>query len=368
MDKAVNRSIFRLMGWQETARKNVGRARYAAAQALRSGWYSAQLARARAGAAPLRAEGEPVFKSAHGPPDRAALMRAYFDLFAADRRNIEDGLYQAPDDLRLENLPSTLRAARAFREDAEAVDARRVAQRGDEIKMSVPDGQNRYPDYFLQNFHFQSGGWFTEDSAALYDTQVEALFSGTADAMRRAALADIARELRGRDQRRVSLLDLACGNGRFLESVMTNFPRLQAAGLDLSPSYTEAARARLAPWRQVDILHDAAESMPIENDSLDLVVSIFLFHELPPRVRADVLRDVARVLKPGGAFILADSLQFRDTPGLDAYLEFFPEAFHEPYFKSYLNWDLAEAMAPCGFSLERTTHAFLTKVTVWRKT
>ncbi|HAE93237.1 MAG TPA: class I SAM-dependent methyltransferase, partial [Hyphomonas atlantica] len=54
-----------------------------------------------------------------------------------------------------------------------------------------------------QNFHYQSGGWFTEDSADLYDTQVEALFTGTADAMRRAALAEISRELRGRDQRGV---------------------------------------------------------------------------------------------------------------------------------------------------------------------
>ena len=62
--------------------------------------------------------------------------------------------------------------------------------------------------------------------------------------MRRAALAEISRELRGRDQRGVTLLDVACGNGRFLEQVMGVWPRLKAAGLDLSPNYAEAARAK----------------------------------------------------------------------------------------------------------------------------
>ena len=112
------------------------------------------------------------------------------------------------------------------------------------MQEELPEGSNRYPDYYRQNFHYQSGGWFSDESAELYDTQVEALFTGTADAMRRAALAEIARELKGRDQRGVSLLDVACGNGRFLKTVMNVWPRLQAAGLDLSPNYTDAARKR----------------------------------------------------------------------------------------------------------------------------
>ena len=67
------------------------------------------------------------------------------------------------------------------------------------------------------------------------------MFTGAADAMRRAALAEISRELKGRDQRGVNLLDLACGTGRFLAQVMETFPRLRASALDLSPNY--AARA-----------------------------------------------------------------------------------------------------------------------------
>ena len=38
--------------------------------------------------------------------------------------------------------------------------------------------RGRYPRYFLQNFHYQSGGYLTDESAALYDHQVEVLFVG----------------------------------------------------------------------------------------------------------------------------------------------------------------------------------------------
>jgi len=297
----------------------------------------------------------------------AALRKAYFNLFIQDRRNVEQGLYPAPRDLTLASLPDALKSARAFQADVAEVERRRQERNGTEVQAELPEGSNRYPDYYRQNFHYQSGGWFSDESAELYDTQVEALFTGTADAMRRAALAEIARELRGKDQRGVNLLDVACGNGRFLKTVVNVWPRLRAAGLDLSPNYTEAARKRLSRWPHVKVFHDAAEAMPLPDASQDIVVSIFLFHELPPEVRGPVLAEIFRVLKPGGLFVLADSLQFDDNKGLDGILECFPHGFHEPYYKSYLSWGLTGACAAQGFARERETLAFLTKITTWRR-
>ena len=314
------------MGLLSIASKTAARARYAAQQGLRSAWYGAQMTAARRSAGGFNRPDEPKFEPSRGAPDMAALRKAYFDLFIQDRLNVEAGLYPAPNDLRLRDLPNALKSARAFREDVAEVDRRRKARDGAEIRASLPEQSNRYPDYYTQNFHYQSGGWFTDESAQLYDTQVEALFTGTADAMRRAALAEISRELKGRDQRRIRLLDLACGNGRFLSRVMHVYPRLQASGLDLSPSYTEAARKRLSRWPQV-----------------------------------------ARILKPGGLFILADSTQFGDYPDMDGLLEYFPHGFHEPYYEGYLSWDMAAACTGAGLTAERETLAFLTKVATWRK-
>ncbi|MBA3067672.1 MAG: class I SAM-dependent methyltransferase [Hyphomonas sp.] len=355
------------MGLLDRAAKSAGRARYAAGQGLRSAWYAAQMQAVRRRAGGFDRPGEPEFRPSRGRPDLAALRKAYVQLFLQDRANVEAGLYPAPDDLNLAGLPGALKSARAFLRDAAEVNRRRLARDGTEVRAQVPEGTNRYPAYYLQNFHYQSGGWFTDDSAELYDTQVEALFSGTADAMRRAALAEISREMKGRDQRTQRLLDVASGNGRFLETVLNAYPKLRVTGIDLSPSYTDAARVRLAPWTNAELVHDAAEAMPLDAESQDIAVSIFLFHELPQKVRVKVLAEIFRVLKPGGAFILADSVQFGDYPSLDGLLEYFPHGFHEPYYKSYLGWNTNEALEKQGFVKERATLAFLTKVTVWRR-
>ena len=360
------RPILIPMSLLEQTAKTAARARYTAAQGARSAWYGAQYILARRRSEGFTRPGEPPFKP-QNPVDTKTLRDAYFALFIRDRANIEAGLYPAPEDVRPVAFPKAVKRARAFLRDVEAVDKRRVARDGVEVRQDLAADPERYPAYYRQNFHYQTDGWLSEDSADLYDHQVEALFTGAGDAMRRAALAEISRELQGRDQRQVKLLDLACGTGRFLAQTLRAFPRLQASGLDLSPPYAATAREAVSAWPQAEILEGRAEALPFEAESLDHIVSIFLFHELPPRVRGEVIAEVARVLKPGGAFIVADSLQFGDNPGLDGILEYFPEGFHEPYYKQYLDWDFTPDMEQAGFTAERQQLAFLTKVRVWRK-
>ena len=353
------------MGLLDTVSKTAGRARYTAAQGLRSAWYGAHYAAARRRSAGFNRPGEPAFRP-QNDVSLPALRKAYFDLWRQDRANVEAGLYAPPKDVRLRDLPRALKSSRAFFADVSEVDRRRVARSGVEVRASESADPERYPTYYRQNFHYQSDGWLSDESAEIYDTQVEALFTGAADAMRRAALAEISRELKGRDQRGVKLLDLACGTGRFLRQVMETFPRLRASALDLSPNYAGHARKLLKPWPHVEVIEGQAEAMPLKDDSLDIVVCVYLFHELPPRVRPEVITEIARVLKPGGLFVMADSAQFGDTPALDGILEYFPEGFHEPYYKGYLSYDFAPVMGAAGFAPERKQMAFLTKITTWR--
>ncbi|HRO04318.1 MAG TPA: methyltransferase domain-containing protein, partial [Terricaulis sp.] len=166
--------------------------------------------------------------------------------------------YPAPNDLRVARALSAMKNSARFFRDLPQVDRRRLQRAGAEVR-EAGRAEGRYPTYYLQNFHYQSGGWLTEDSAKLYDTQVEILFGGAADAMRRIALGSLARALRGTDQRHVRLIDLACGNGRFLRQIMDAFPRMPATGLDLSPAYCAEARARLGAWPRVEIVTGAVE-------------------------------------------------------------------------------------------------------------
>ena len=60
------------------------------------------------------------------------------------------------------------------------------------------------------------------------------------------------------------------------------------------------------------------------DESQDAVTSMFLFHELPPKVRRIVIRECARVLKPGGRLVLVDSLQCGDQADYEGLLDLFP--------------------------------------------
>jgi ubiquinone/menaquinone biosynthesis C-methylase UbiE len=340
------------------------RAAYATGQGLRVAWYASHYALARRLSGPFDRPGEPAFRP-QSQPDARRVREAFVKLFQDDLANIEAGLYPAPRHAGFNRLGAALRQSRRFFADLPAVDRRRMHRAGVEAR-SVP-GAERFPVYYRQNFHYQTGGWLTQDSADLYDTQVEVLFTGAADAMRRHVLGDLARAMAGRDQRRFSFLDIACGSGRFLEQVLSAFPRLRACGLDLSPAYAAAARSRLSSWRQVEIVEGPVEAMAFADASQDAVSAIYLFHELPPRVRRDAAREIARVLKPGGVFLFADSLQTGDAPGLDGLLEYFPEGFHEPFYRSYLNEDFADLFAAQGLHAKSMRTAFLTKVQAFQK-
>jgi ubiquinone/menaquinone biosynthesis C-methylase UbiE len=233
--------------------------------------------------------------------------------------------------------------------------------------MREEGGASGLPRYYLQNFHFQTDGYLSDGSARLYDTQVEVLFNGTANAMRRQALVPVAQHLGGRDQRTLSLVDVACGTGRYLRMLREAFPRLGLTGIDLSQAYLREARRHLGNRYRVGFVTGNAEDLPLPDASQDIVTSVFLFHELPPAVRRIVAAEFARVLKPGGILVFVDSLQIGDVDGYDRVLESFPGRFHEPYFDGYIRDDLDAIHGEVGLRAVSHTPAFLSKVSVYRK-
>jgi ubiquinone/menaquinone biosynthesis C-methylase UbiE len=225
----------------------------------------------------------------------------------------------------------------------------------------------RYPRYFLQNFHYQSDGWLSAASAERYGMQVETLFTGAGAAMRRQALPLIGRAIGARDPANLDYLDLACGDGGFTGSVLDNWQALRTTALDLSPAYLGKARATLAGHRSLRFIEAKAEATGLPNESFDLVTAVYLFHELPPKIRVEVAAEIARLLKPGGTLILVDTIQYGDEPGLDTLLEAFPRGFHEPYYDSYCRLNLGAHFKTTGLEQGEEKIAFLTKATVFRK-
>lgn len=343
------------------------RARFSLEQAARVGWYTSQRAAGRRVAAELGRTlpkpPRPVIEAPAGLPSQAELLGHVRALFARDLANVEAGLYPMPQ-REPGGIASLIRARRAYLSDLPEVVRRRATRSHQEL---AREDAGR-PRYYMQNFHFQTDGWMSEDSAALYDTQVETLFYGTAAAMRRQALVPIAERLAAVDQRTQRLLDVASGSGAFLRDMRAAFPRLPVVASDLSLPYVSLARDRLGNVRGSDAVVAAAETLPFADGTFDIVTNIYLFHELPPKVRPRVAAELARVTAPGGLVVIVDSLQTGDTVALDGLLELFPQLFHEPYYKSYLTTDLVELLSAHRLEPEGTWPAFFSKVFVFRKT
>jgi ubiquinone/menaquinone biosynthesis C-methylase UbiE len=311
-----------------------------------------------------RGTARPRAKTDAPVPERGQLYRDMAALFMRDLANVEAGLYPLPAD-HDGSLLRLVRRSRLFFEDLPDIHQRRERRMHDEVLND--DTRGKRPRYYLQNFHFQSGGWMTDDSAERYDTQVEVLFNGSANAIRRQALPQLHEAFAGRDQRRLALLDIGCGTGRFLDFVKQAWPRLRVHGLDMSEAYIRHARQHMRGRANMSFAVGKAEAIPLPDNSHDAVTSIFLFHELPPKVRRAALREFARVLKPGGRLILLDSLQRGDRPEYEGMLELFPQNYHEPYYSSYLGEDFAALAKDCGLTHVRDVSAFIAKVMVFDK-
>ena len=333
-----------------------------ASKTARTGWYAAVAGIMQRRVAKL-SEGTPRFRPTRPTPGDGALFRAALALQRRDAENVARGLYPAMQDEG--SIAGHLEALREMFADLPAANERRLAGRADEAA-AMPEAEG-LPGYYARNFHYQTGGYLSDESARLYDIQVDTLFIGTSGAMRRQALVPIAAYVHGKDQRALSMLDVACGTGRFLGQAARAFPAMPMVGLDLSAAYVEAAREHLADRRNIRVIQGNAEAIPLPGASQDVVTSIFLYHELPGEVRQTVTREILRVLKPGGIYVLIDSLQWGDEPDYDGLLEAFPHRFHEPYYEHYLGDDLAKLFTACGFAHVETTLAFLSKVVVGRK-
>jgi ubiquinone/menaquinone biosynthesis C-methylase UbiE len=99
----------------------------------------------------------------------------------------------------------------------------------------------------------------------------------------------------------VSVLDVGCGTGKLLRRAKTTWPQAQLIGIDPAPGMIERAKRLTA---NATFSTGMAEALPLQDASVDLALSTSSFHHWQDQAAG--MREVARVLRPGGYFLLMD--------------------------------------------------------------
>jgi len=161
------------------------------------------------------------------------------------------------------------------------------------------------------------------------------------------------------------VLDLGCGTGTLAVQMKQHYPQVQIVGLDPDPDALKRARCK-ADEASVSIQFDQgfADALPYDDASFDRVFSSFMFHHLQSSVKQGMLREVHRVLKPGGRLELLDF--GGPEPGTHGLLSLFRS---HKYLKENTRTRVTELLTEAGLADGRCTSQrtmFLFRITYYQ--
>lgn len=108
--------------------------------------------------------------------------------------------------------------------------------------------------------------------------------------------------------KRLKVLDLGCGNGRFGRYLHDKGYRLEYVGVDGNERLLNLARKSLGEVAQVSLIRSEVEAVGglVERGSCEVVVAMGLVHHLPSgRARMGLMKKAALMVKPGGMLVVS---------------------------------------------------------------
>jgi ubiquinone/menaquinone biosynthesis C-methylase UbiE len=157
------------------------------------------------------------------------------------------------------------------------------------------------PDYLLAHYWW---AYIHPDAVKIFERQwlVNLILWGNYARLRDAALDELEGGLRG------TTLQVACAYGNLsvdaAERAAAEGGRLDI--VDVLPIQLQNLRSKLPGGSPVRLLRMDSARLRIPDASYNQALLFLLLHEQPPHVRMQTLREVFRVVKPGGKIVIVD--------------------------------------------------------------
>ncbi|MCS6947597.1 MAG: class I SAM-dependent methyltransferase [Steroidobacteraceae bacterium] len=210
------------------------------------------------------------------------------------------------------------------------------------------------PAYANVHFHLQPGGYYKDELAGfLYHYGTKVFFRGgnDQDELHGKLVAGAPAPADGRVAR---VLDLACSVGQSTTAFKRRFPNADVWGIDYSAPMLRVAHRR-AVLQNVDVTfaQRLIEHTGFPDAHFDVAFAFIVFHELPLRIIEQTVREIARVTRRGGRFIVYD---FNGTASMSPYQRYHRwfDARHngEPYSQDFCDCDFTALLTASGFAVD----------------
>jgi ubiquinone/menaquinone biosynthesis C-methylase UbiE len=204
----------------------------------------------------------------------------------------------------------------------------------------------------------QTRGLRVDGRAGLVDTLENMISAGQQEDILTSTLA--AAELSSGDV----LLDIGCGSGKLVVAAARTHDGA-AIGVDATPSMIVRARRRARrEGVKADFREGVAENLPFADGSVHAVTSSYFFHHLPSDLKVKALREMWRILAPGGRLVITD---YGSPRGVLGYVASLPMRFdfHE-YVRPQLRGELERMLADEKLDNVERLESFLGYINVLR--
>ncbi|MHC1683129.1 MAG: class I SAM-dependent methyltransferase [Clostridiaceae bacterium] len=109
------------------------------------------------------------------------------------------------------------------------------------------------------------------------------------------------------------ILDIGCGTGALIEKIVDKFPSSNIVGLDPAEEMLSSVRKKFENNNNITYILGSGHKIDAEDGTFDCIVTNWALHHLKHEDKIQCAKEIYRVLKPGGKFILGD--QFTEVMG-----------------------------------------------------